>query len=148
MTDDHERTDPGAEFDPDPASSSSTTAHDDEEPGRLPSHVAGSLCYVMSFASGLVFLILETEDRTVRFHAFQSILLGATSSILLIWAALLGLIPFLGPPISWFIKLVVGLAWLMATLFLIAKAYSGEAYRLPYLGPRAAKLAMPYSETD
>jgi len=141
MTDDHERIDPGAGYDETP---SSTRGPADDDPIRLPSHVAGALCYVMSFASGLVFLILETEDRSVRFHAFQSILLGATSIILLVWAAFLGLIPFVGTLVGAFIKLVVGLAWLTLTVFLVAKAYSGETYRLPYLGPRAAKLAMPY----
>jgi uncharacterized membrane protein len=145
MTDDYERVDPKSASGAPPRV---TTSDEHDQPGRLPTHVAASLCYVMSFASGVVFLILETENRSVRFHAFQSILLGAVCSVLIIWAAFLGLIPLLGPPMGIFIKLIVSAVWLVLTVFLVAKAYSGEDYRLPYLGQRAAKLAIPYSEDD
>jgi uncharacterized membrane protein len=35
----------------------------------LEENVAGLLCYLFGWVSGLVFLLLETENRFVRFHA-------------------------------------------------------------------------------
>lgn len=111
-----------------------------EEPAKLPTNVAGTLSYVLSFASGVVFLLLEPHERFVRFHAFQSILLGAVVLILQIGIWILGLVP----PLGWFIgdllRALVGIAWIVLTIFLMAKAYGGEEYQLPYLGPRARRL--------
>lgn len=111
-----------------------------DEPAKLPTNVAGTLSYVLSFASGVVFLLLEPHERFVRFHAFQSILLGAVVVILQIGIWILGLVP----PLGWFIgdllRALVGIAWIVLTIFLMAKAYGGEEYQLPYLGPRARRL--------
>ena len=113
------------------------------EPGKLPPHVAGTLCYVLSFASGVVFLLLD-DDRFVRFHAFQSILLGAVVLILQIGIAILMLVPPLGWLLGDVLRATVGICWGILTIFLMIKAYAGEAYQLPYIGPRAAKLTRPY----
>ena len=40
----------------------------------LDENVAGLLCYVLGWVSGLVFFLLEQENKFVRFHAIQSIL--------------------------------------------------------------------------
>ncbi|MDY6911523.1 MAG: zinc-ribbon domain-containing protein, partial [Chloroflexota bacterium] len=37
--------------------------------------VAGLLCYLFGWISGLIFFLIEKEDRFVRFHAMQSIAL-------------------------------------------------------------------------
>src|ERR1700677_4319773 len=41
-------------------------------------HMAGALCYLFGFITGILFLVLApyNQDRNVRFHAFQSILLN------------------------------------------------------------------------
>ena len=39
----------------------------------LAENVAGLLCYVLGWVSGLVFILIEKENRFVRFHAIQSI---------------------------------------------------------------------------
>ncbi len=114
------------------------------EPSGLPSHVASALCYVLSFVSGAIFLLLETEDKSVRFHAFQSILVGAVIAILEIGIAILGLIPPLGWLLSGVLHWLVGVGWILLSLFLMIKAYGGEEYALPYVGPRALRLARPY----
>ncbi len=114
----------------------------DDEP-KLPTHVACALCYILSFASGIVMLMLEQEDRSVRFHAFQSILLGAVCLVLTIGVVVLGWIPPLGWLLGGILRWIVGFAWLFVSVFLMLKAYSGEDYRLPYLGSRASRLASP-----
>ncbi|MFC1909399.1 DUF4870 domain-containing protein [Chloroflexota bacterium] len=42
----------------------------------LPENVAGLLCYVLWWVSGIVFLIIESENKWIRFHAFQSIIVS------------------------------------------------------------------------
>ena len=39
----------------------------------LTTNDGATLCYVVGWISGLVFLIIETKDRVVRFHAMQAI---------------------------------------------------------------------------
>lgn len=114
------------------------------ETAKLPHHVACALCYVLSFASGVVFLVLEPDDRSVRFHAFQSILLGVIVLTLQAGIWVLSWIPPLGILLGELLRWIVGFAWVILTLVLMAKAFGGEDYQLPYLGPRAAKLARPY----
>lgn len=116
----------------------------DEEPAKLPHHIAAALCYVLSFASGVVFLLLEPDDRSIRFHAFQSILLGVIVITLQIGIWILGWVPPLGLLVGDLLRWIVGFGWVIVTLVLMAKAFGGEDYQLPYLGPRAAKLARPY----
>ena len=36
-------------------------------------NVAGLLCYIAGWVSGLIFLLIEKESKFVRFHAIQSI---------------------------------------------------------------------------
>jgi uncharacterized membrane protein len=36
-------------------------------------NIAGALCYVLGWLTGIVFLLLEKENRFVRFHAIQSL---------------------------------------------------------------------------
>lgn len=45
----------------------------------LQTNVAGALCYLGGFVTGILFLIIwpYTRERFVRFHAFQSIFLSA-----------------------------------------------------------------------
>jgi len=41
---------------------------------NLEENVAGALCYVIVWITGIIFFFLEKENKTVRFHAMQSIL--------------------------------------------------------------------------
>ena len=38
----------------------------------LSKNIAAALCYVGIWVTGLIFLLLEKEDKFVRFHAMQS----------------------------------------------------------------------------
>lgn len=98
----------------------------------LEENVAGLLCYVLGFITGIVFLVLEKENKFVRFHAFQSIFV---SVVLFIANIFLAIIPFIG----WVLQPLVGLLGLVLWVFLIFKAYSGEKFKLPFLGDLAEK---------
>ncbi|HEY6308600.1 MAG TPA: DUF4870 domain-containing protein [Candidatus Angelobacter sp.] len=111
----------------------------------MSNNVAGLLCYLFGWLGGLIFLLIEPykNDKTVRFHAFQSIffcvaLIGVYIVLFVLGIILtvihLGLLMF---PI-W---LVLGLGIFAAWIFLMFKAYSNETFKLPVIGDLAAKQA-------
>lgn len=59
----------------------------------LDENLAGLLCYVGWWVSAIVFLIIEPENRFVRFHAIQSLVVFGIFTIA--WA-ILGNLPYVG----------------------------------------------------
>ncbi len=100
----------------------------------LKENVAGLLCYVLCWVSGLVFLLIERENKFVRFHAFQSIIVFAA---LLVVSLVFSPIPLIGGIIAW-------LAWVLAIILwilLMVKAAQNEKFKLPWAGNLAEKWA-------
>jgi len=98
----------------------------------LEANVAGLLCYVLGWVSGLVFILIEKENKFVRFHAMQSIIVfGAltVANFILSW------IPVIGGFLAW----VIGLLGLVLWIVLMIKAYQGATYKLPWAGNLAEK---------
>src|SRR5690625_1478809 len=48
----------------------------------LDENVAGLLCYLLGFVTGIVFLLMENENRFIRYHAIQSIIVSVALIIL------------------------------------------------------------------
>jgi uncharacterized membrane protein len=118
---------------------------------RIPENLAGLFCYVPIGPAGViasvVFLFVEPYRRikSVRFHAFQSLLLAACCAGLTM--ALLALsVLFIGTLAPFAMLLVVvfpllALAALLTTIVLMIKANAGEMFKLPYIGDLAERLA-------
>ncbi len=100
----------------------------------LDENVAGLLCYVLCWISGLVFILIEKENKFVRFHALQSIIVFG---ILTVASILIGWIPFIG----WMIGGLISVLALVLWIVLMVKAYQGEKYKLPWAGDLAEKNA-------
>lgn len=98
----------------------------------LNENVESLLCYIVGWVTGIVFLVLEKENKFVRFHALQSILTFLPLSIL---AWLLRWIPFVG----WALGVLVGILTIILWLILMLKAYGGEKYKLPIVGDIAER---------
>jgi uncharacterized membrane protein len=47
----------------------------------LEQNVAGALCYALGWVTGIIFFIIEKDNKFVRFHAFQSIIVFGAASI-------------------------------------------------------------------
>ena len=98
----------------------------------LQENVAGLLCYVLGWISGIIFLIIEKDNKFVRFHAWQSILVfGALTILTLIFRW----IPFVGFVISCVIDVVGFILWVV----LMYKAYRGIMYKIRWAGNWAEK---------
>lgn len=103
---------------------------------NLEPNIAGALAYMITPFTGILFFILEKDDKFVRFHAFQSILFGVASYIILSIASttMLVLIGFLLVPILTVVAFVY-------YALLMWKAYNNEMYELPVLGKIAKEQA-------
>ena len=99
----------------------------------LSPNVAGLLCYVAGWITGIIFLVLEQKNRFVRFHAAQSIVTFGTITVA---GIILGLIPVVGVVFSSIIGIIGFIVWII----MIVKASSGEWYKLPWAGDVAEKI--------
>jgi uncharacterized membrane protein len=114
----------------------------------MTNNVAGALCYVFGFITGIVFLVLEpyNKNRFVRFHAFQSIFFSVACIVFsMIWSWIFISLLFTPGIGMWglmgLVWLVIRLAMFGAWLFLMYKAYNNQEYKLPVIGEIAAKQA-------
>jgi uncharacterized membrane protein len=108
-------------------------------------NVASALCYVLWILTGIVFLVLEpySKNRTVRFHAYQSIFM----SVALFAINLVITIPFGALMWNYGFWGIYGLyrlfqlACFALWLWMIIAAYQGKTVLLPVIGPIAQKQA-------
>ncbi len=98
----------------------------------LEQNVAGLLCYVLGWITGLIFFLLEKDNKFVRFHAMQSILVFGGLTII---GIILGWIPILG----WILGALLSLLGLVLWILLMVKAYQNVMYKLPWVGDLAEK---------
>ena len=110
-------------------------------------NLAGALCYLVGFITGILFLVLApyNQNRTIRFHAFQSIFLNIAWFAAYIVATIISLafrvIPFLGTFVYIVLHLALFLAFAIIWIYLMIKTYNGEKIVLPIVGPFADKQA-------
>ncbi|HLC69203.1 MAG TPA: hypothetical protein VJH24_05160 [Candidatus Bilamarchaeaceae archaeon] len=115
------------------------------------SNIIGAVAYLNLFIAVIIYLI-KKEDRFVKFHAMQAILLSLVwmAVFIVLWfiyfISFIGMfasfavgfpipLPFLLFPI---IFLFVGLTFLL-DLFLMYKSYKKERFKLPLIGNLAEK---------
>lgn len=98
---------------------------------NMEENVAGLLCYLLVWVTGLIFYLLEKQNKMVRFHAMQSILTFLPLTIL---SFALWFIPF-GWYLSWILWILTVILWIV----LMIKAYQNEKFKLPVIGDIAEK---------
>ncbi len=109
-------------------------------------NLASALCYIPIV--GLIFLLIEpyNKNKTIRFHAFQSIFyfiacivvgIGMSIFILILHAIL----PYGVASIFGLLSLLLRLAFFVGWIFMVVKAYQRERFMMPIIGPLAEKQA-------
>ncbi len=98
----------------------------------LNANLAGLLAYTLGVISGLIFFLIEKENKFVKFHAMQAIVFSVAMFII---STVLAFIPVIG----WALILLVQLAALVVWIIAMVKAYKGEWFQLPVVGGIAAK---------
>ncbi|MCK4221981.1 MAG: hypothetical protein KAX25_03845 [Dehalococcoidia bacterium] len=101
-------------------------------------NVAGLLCYVAGWITGIVFVVLEKKSTFVKFHAWQSIM---TFGVLTVVQIIVTLIPFVG----WVLSPLVWILMLVLWVILLIQAGTGKMWKLPWVGNWAEKQASKVS---
>lgn len=108
----------------------------------LAPNVAATLCYVPPCCVNVVWaiylVIVEKENKFVRFHAFQSLLFCGVAIAATIVVQIIGAISTL---LSMLLGILVGVACLGALILLAIKAYGNEQFELPVIGALAKQWA-------
>jgi uncharacterized membrane protein len=102
-------------------------------------NIAAGLSYIAGWVTGLIFFLLEKQNRFVRFNAMQSIMLSGAYIVLLIFISILsGVLPFL-----WFLSSLVTLGMFVIWIVLLVMAFQGKYFKLPVIGDYAERYANP-----
>ncbi len=97
----------------------------------IQANVAALLSYFLGFISGVIFLVIEKDNKFVRFHAMQSIITFGAIFVLQMFLIYVPVFIMLLP--------LLGLASLVLWVILMMKAYQGETFKLPVIGDMAEK---------
>jgi uncharacterized membrane protein len=100
--------------------------------GGLDANLVGAASYLVGFVTGIIVLLVEKENKFVRFHAMQSTVffIGVVAI-----DVLLQVIPLLGFLVVIFVVIPASaIVWLL----MMYKAYQGEEFKLPLVGQWAA----------
>ena len=108
------------------------TLHTEKTSTGFDANVAAALSYLVGFVTGIIFLLVEKENKFVRFHAMQSTLLFVGIVAIDIF---LQLVPILGALVVIFVVIPLS-AFLW--LYLMFRAYQGDEFKLPLVGQMAA----------
>ncbi|WP_321419344.1 hypothetical protein [uncultured Methanomethylovorans sp.] len=96
----------------------------------LNENVVAALCYVGFWFTGILFLLIERQNKFVRFHAMQSVLVFMPLALIVF---LMGWIPYFG----WVLADLVGMFSLFLLLAFAVMAYEGGKFKVPLVGKYA-----------
>ena len=118
----------------------------------LSPNTAALISYLWIPITSIIVLVTEKENRTVRFHAFQSLFLGlGIFAFTIILSIVIGILTLVAGAVSPYAGLIVSvlslLVWMVIAIALLGlwvlclvKAYRGEMYKLPIVGSQAEKM--------
>ncbi len=86
-----------------------------------------AVSYVLGWITGLIMLVIEKDNKYVRFHAMQSVVVSGIMSILI---AIVRLVPFLGGLVGW----ALGVVTTLTMVYLIIQALAGKEFKVPVVG--------------
>lgn len=110
----------------------------------MQANVAALVSYAAGWITGLIFFLIEKDNKFVRFHALQSIIVfGALSALGIVLSIVFQLFLMIHLYFLFqFFALLSKLLWLLALviwIILMLKAYQGERFKLPVAGDIAEK---------
>lgn len=98
----------------------------------LTPNVTAAIAYAFWLIGGIIVYLIEKENRFVRFHAMQSMIMFGSLFIL---GIALGFIPLVNVIAAVVMPVIVFICWIMG----IIKAANGEYYKFPWVGELAEK---------
>jgi uncharacterized membrane protein len=115
----------------------------------LDGNLAAALGYPIGIIA-IISLIIEKENRFVKYHAFQSIFFHLAAIVVFIGLVILITIVSIMLAMArmgelsallWLLYMVVVVAYVAGLIFAAVKAYGGNYFKLPVIGNMAEKFA-------
>lgn len=115
--------------------------------GGLDGNLAALLGYIIWIVA-LISVLMEKENRFVKFHAIQSLLLHGAAIIvfivLVIFLTIMGIVLAMAGlgalgALLWLLYMVVVVAYIGTLIYAAVKAYGGVEFKLPIIGAMAEK---------
>lgn len=100
----------------------------------MEANLAALLACVFGWITGLIFFLLEKENKFVRFYALQSILV---SVVFFVFSFVLMFVPIVNVVAIPVLSIGGVIIWIVC----MVKAYQGEKFKLPIIGDLAEKSA-------
>ena len=104
-------------------------------------NIVAAFSYLLGPFSGILVLVLEKNNKFVRFHALQStlwfLMLMVGSWVLTLLSSIFGGLPLLGTLLGWLFSAIFSLGVILyigSKIYLIIKALQTELYKLPIIG--------------
>ncbi len=114
-----------------------------QAPG-LATNAASALCYLFGLVTGVIFLVVApyNQNKTVRFHAFQSIFFNLGVIVFyILWGIISVFIAVITHGFGFLLYPLFSLAIFITWLYLMYAAYNNKMVKLPLVGDLAAKQA-------
>jgi uncharacterized membrane protein len=112
----------------------------------MSANTAGLLCYVATWITGIIFVVLEKKSTFVKFHAWQSIMtFGVLTVVQIILSIISGIALVTFSLGLWGVVHVLGvIVWVITVglwIALMLLAYQGKMWKVPWAGNWAEKQA-------
>ncbi|WP_202901981.1 DUF4870 domain-containing protein [Thermogemmatispora carboxidivorans] len=108
----------------------------------MEANLAAGLSYLVGWVTGLIFFLVEKQNRFVRFHAMQSIIWFGALTVVEIALRIVWIVPFLGL-LAFCFQGLIGLLGFVSWIVLMIMAFQGKYFKLPVVGDYAERYASP-----
>jgi len=106
----------------------------------LQENIAGLLCYLVGWITGIIFLLIDKRPW-VRFHAAQSIVVFGGLTVIRIGLGMMhGVTGFVGWGVYGLLYMAIGLLGFVLWIVLMVKAFQHQTWRVPFAADMADSL--------
>lgn len=100
-------------------------------------NLVAALSYLLGFITGIVILLVEKDDRFIRFHAMQSTVVFGGLFVLNIIVGIIFYSSWLA--VSTVINTLISIAAVIIWIVSMIKAYQGQMFKWPVVGDFAER---------
>lgn len=118
-----------------------------ESSAGMSANIAGLLCYLFGWITGIIFVVIEKKSTFVKFHAWQSIMVFGVLTVaqIIVSGILVAIgVATMSPGLVGFAGVVGTLVWILMVvlwIILMIQAGTGKMWKVPGAGNWAEKMA-------
>lgn len=102
-------------------------------------NLVAALSYLLGFITGVVILLIEKDDKFIRFHAMQSVIVfGGLFVINMVIGLIFGSIAVIGI-LATLVNTLISIGAIIIWIVSMIKAFQGQMFKWPIAGDLAEK---------